>query len=299
MTGAIVVARGLIREARPRQWYKQSLLLLGIVFSRNVTSLPAWSDLLLGVVSFSLVASATYVYNDIGDIEADRNHPVKRNRPMASGLVDVRLGAAFGAVLLSVGLATASLVGLSFLAVVCLYLGQNALYSLVLKQIAIVDVIVIAVGFVLRAVAGVVAIGVSLSPWLVVCTFLAALVLALGKRRNEVRVSDDPAASRDVLGEYTADTLDQYLVATVATLLVSYSLYTFFGTTETMMVTLPFAFFGTFRYHHLVYTADVGGDPVRLLGDRPFVVNLLLWSVLTVLILYGVVDRLLTVAQTL
>lgn len=299
MTGVVAVARGLVREARPWQWYKQSMLLLGIVFSQNLASLAAWGDLLIGVVSFSLVASATYVYNDISDLEADRNHPVKRNRPMASGLVDVRLGAAFGAALFLVGVVTAYLVDPLFLAVVCLYLGQNALYSLVLKRIAIVDIIVIAVGFVLRAVAGVVAIGVSLSPWLVVCTFLAALVLALGKRRHEMRASDDPAATRDVLGEYTADTLDQYLVATLATLLVSYSLYTFFGTTETMMVTLPFAFFGSFRYHHLVYTADVGGDPVRLFDDRPFVANLLLWSVLTLLILYGVVDQLLTVAQTL
>lgn len=278
---------GLIREMRPWQWYKQGVLLLGIIFSKNVLNLTAWRRVTVAVASFCAVAGAVYVFNDIVDVEEDRNHPTKRHRPIASGQVSVPVAGAFGVGLLLFGLGAAYVLGPLVLLVVAAYLAQNALYSLYLKRLVLVDVIVIAIGFVLRAVAGVVAIDVYLSPWLVVCTFLAALLLAIGKRRHELFVGDDPVETRQTLEEYTVEELDQLLVVVVATLLVSYSLYTFFRATNEMMLTLPFAFFSVFRYQHLVHAENVGNDPKFLFLDRPFVLNFVAWMIVAVVALYG------------
>lgn len=287
------VFSGLLYEVRPWQWYKQSILLVGIVFSRNLLNPAAWTDVVLAMIAFSAVAGAVYVFNDISDVEEDRKHPEKRNRPIASGQVSVPTAATFAVALLGAGLWLAAVVDVRFLLVVCAYLLQNALYTLYLKEIVLVDVMVIAIGFVLRAIGGVVAIDVYLSPWLVVCTFLAALLLAVGKRRHELRSRDDPAETRSSLGEYSAESLDQLLVVAVATLLVSYSLYTFFRAKPTMMLTLPFAYFGVFRYLHLVNTAGIGSAPKYLALDRPFALNMLVWTAVVVAVLYGGPERLL------
>lgn len=283
----VSTATGLLQEIRPWQWYKQGVMFLGIVFSKNVLNVEAWISLLTGVVAFTAVAGATYIFNDINDLEEDRNHPEKQHRPIASGQVSVPVAVAFGLLLAVVGLGAAYSLGPLFLAVLLAYLGQNALYSLYLKQVVFVDVLIVAIGFVLRAIAGVIAIDVFLSPWLIVCTFLLALVLALGKRRNEIEVSPDPEDSRDVLGEYSKQNIDQLLVMTMATLLMAYSLYSFSRTSTAMMATLPFAFFGVFRYHHLVHTTEVAGQPEYLFTDRPSVVNLLLWGIVAIAVLYN------------
>lgn len=293
------VITGMVREIRPWQWYKQSMILLGIIFSRNLLSFDAWMNTVLAIFAFSAVASSIYVYNDISDIEEDRKHPVKQNRPIASGQVGVQFAATFGALLFVGGLGLGYLLGTWFLLILVVYIIQNILYSLYLKHVVIADVLVIAVGFVLRAVAGVVAIGVSLSPWLVVCSFLAALLLAIGKRRHEMTVTENPVDTRSTLAEYEPETLDQLLVVTISTLLISYSLYTFFGTTNQMMITLPFAFFATFRYQHLVHTSNVSGDPSQLMTDRPFILNLSLWGIAVTMVLYEGVNLLLTIASSL
>ncbi|WP_306060664.1 decaprenyl-phosphate phosphoribosyltransferase [Natronococcus wangiae] len=277
---------GLVKEIRPWQWYKQSILLLGLVFSKSLFDPVAVTNVVLGIVAFCAIAGATYIGNDIADVEEDRNHPRKKHRPIASGQVSIPVAAAFGALLFVGGLTLSWRLGPLFFIVILAYLAQNSLYTAYLKEIVIVDVMVIAIGFVLRAIAGVVAIDVYLSPWLVVCTFLTALMLALGKRRHEMTISDDPAASRAILAEYTEETLDHLLIVVLSALVVSYSLYTFFRGGEWMMVTLPFAFFAVFRYHHLVYTKDLGGNPKFLLGDRPFLVNLVAWGLVVIAILY-------------
>jgi 4-hydroxybenzoate polyprenyltransferase len=279
---------GLLYEIRPWQWYKQGILLVGIVFARRLFDPTAWQQVLLGLVAFCAVAGAVYVFNDISDVEEDRQHPEKRNRPIASGQVSIPTATVFAGALLAGGLVLSYTVGVLFLVVVGAYVLQNAIYSASLKDVVHVDVMIIALGFVLRAIAGVVAIGAYLSPWLVVCTFLAALLLALGKRRHELHTRSDPAATRSSLGEYTAETLDQLLVVTIATLLMSYSLYTFFRADSLMMVTLPFAFFGVFRYHHLVHTDDIGASPEYLALDRPFVLNFLAWTTVAIGVLYDV-----------
>lgn len=286
--GTWTTVRGLVRELRPHQWYKQGVLLLGITFSRNLLNLEAWADVLVAVVAFTAVAGATYVVNDISDVEADRHHPEKQYRPIASGQVSIPVAAAFALTLYVFGFAAAFLVGPLLLAVLAVYLGQNLLYSAYLKHVVFADVISVAVGFVLRAIAGVVAIGVFLSPWLIVCTFLLALVLALGKRRHELGVSADPESTRATLGSYTTQSVDQLLVVATASLLMAYALYTFYRAEPTMMITLPFAVFGIFRYHHLVHTTEIAGRPEYLLVDRPSMINLGLWALTAIAALYGI-----------
>lgn len=286
-TSLVSTATGLANEIRPWQWYKQSILLIAIVFAGRLFDPVAWGRVTVAVAAFCAVAGATYIGNDISDVEEDRKHPEKRHRPIASGQVSVQTAAAFAVSLLVFGFILAYALGWLFILILVAYLVQNALYSLYLKKVVLVDVMLIAIGFVLRAVAGVVAIGVALSPWLVVCTFLAALLLALGKRRHEFAVSDVPGETRATLEEYTPETLDQLLVVVISTLLISYSIYTFTGAKQAMMLTLPFAFFGVFRYHHLVHTASVGASPGSLLLDRQFICNLGLWGFVAVLVLYG------------
>lgn len=287
-TGATATVTGLVRELRPQQWYKQGILLLALVFSRHLFDLAAWVDVLTAAVAFTAVAGATYVFNDISDVEADREHPEKCHRPIASGQVSIPVAAGFATVLLIGGLATAVSVNWLVAAVLVVYMAQNALYSLFLKDVVLVDVLVVAIGFVLRAIAGVVAIDVFLSPWLIVCTFLLALVLALGKRRHELEAVDDPSATRESLGAYSGAELDQLLNMVMATLLMSYALYTFFRARPAMMLTLPFAFYGVFRYHLLVHATDVAARPEYLLTDRPMMTNLVLWSVVAIGVLYQV-----------
>jgi len=286
--GTVNTLSGLLREIRPWQWYKQGVMFLGIIFSKSIFSVEAWISLLTGVVAFTTIAGTAYIFNDINDLEEDRAHPEKQHRPIASGQVSVPVAVFFGIILAIVGFVSAYSLGLLFLAVLLTYLGQNALYSLYLKQIVFVDILIISIGFVLRAIAGVVAIDVFLSPWLIVSTFLLALVLALGKRHHELEISTDPEETRQVLGEYSKGDLDQLLVITISTLLMAYSLYTFSQSNYMMMITLPFAFFSVFRYHHLVHTADIAGQPEYLLTDLPSMVNLLLWAVITVGVLYNI-----------
>lgn len=277
---------GLVRETRPWQWYKQGLMLLGIVFSQNIYSINAWVSLSVGIVAFTLLSSSTYILNDIIDIDKDRNHPEKKDRPLAAGQVSVLAAAIFGIVLFVIALGVAYRLGTVFFIILLAYFGQNILYSFYLKRVVFVDVLIVSIGFVLRAVAGVVVINVFLSPWLIVSTFLLALVLAFGKRRDELKVTN-PQETRTVLGEYTKTNLDQLLMMVMATMLMSYSLYTFSRTDPAMMLTLPFAFFGVFRYHYLLHTTNIAGRPEYLFTDRPSVVNFIIWSLVTVAVLYN------------
>ncbi|MFB6185904.1 MAG: UbiA prenyltransferase family protein, partial [Halobacteriaceae archaeon] len=232
------------------------------------------------------VAGAVYIFNDVNDIEEDRNHPEKQHRPIASGQVSVPTALLFASTLVVAGFGAAYLLDIAFLIILSAYAVQNILYSTHLKDIPILDVLLVAIGFVLRAIAGVVAINVFLSPWLIVCTFLLALVLAFGKRRHELAALDDISEGRDTLKTYSKTTLDQYLSMVTAMLLMAYVLYTFFRAERAMMLTIPFAFFGVFRYHHLLRTTDIGGQPEYLFTDRLSLINLLIWGVLTVAVLY-------------
>lgn len=294
---------GLLRSMRPHQWVKNSFLFAGALFGYYAGASITGADLLyvsLAFVCFCLLSGAVYLINDVVDRKRDRQHPVKRTRPIASGEVPVMgaLAAAGIAVVLAGALAWIvsfrtpdAAVRHYFWLTGVAYLGINAAYSCGLKDVVILDVLLIALGFVLRVVAGCVAIPVAISPWILICTLLLALFLALCKRRHElILLGNGCEQTRKVLPHYSAELLNQMIAETTAAIIVAYTLYTFqphgsHGQAGAwMMLTVPFVIYGVWRYQYLVYQRDIGGSPERAFRDRLFLLNGLLW-VITVLAL--------------
>ncbi|MER3501838.1 MAG: decaprenyl-phosphate phosphoribosyltransferase [Candidatus Fervidibacterota bacterium] len=288
---------------RPHQWVKNALLFAGYIFAGNY-KLPfpqALSDFgfaLAACLSFCLFSGSVYALNDICDREKDRMHPVKRHRPIASGRVSVMEAAvvaalsALGGTLLAGWVAWRNGVPLFFAAALAYPLWGIA-YSFWLKRLIIVDALGVAAGFVLRVVAGCLAVKVAISPWLILCTLLLALFIAFSKRRHELLLMGNNASSvRSVLGEYSPQLLDMFIAVTASMTIMAYALYTFtaphilLGNREEpwLMVTIPFVVYGVLRYLYLAYQTDTAGAPELILRDKPFVINLLFW-VLTVMLL--------------
>jgi len=288
-----------LRSLRPRQWTKNGLVFAGVIFAHGLTEPALLLRAIEGFVAFSLLSGSVYLFNDLQDIESDRLHPRKRHRPVATG--ELPFGLAVAGLALAGGLAIALGVhlGTSFLITAVAYLLLNVAYSLGLKHVVLVDVMTIAVGFVLRAIAGVELLrpavaGVELSPWLLVCTFFLALLLACGKRRQElVRVAESTHTGRRVLLQYNAPFLDTLVTMCAATTLVAYAIYTIwpetvekFHTTG-LLWTVPFVAYGVFRYLWLVRVGEEGEDPSGLfLADGPLLVNIGLWSLAVAAVLY-------------
>jgi 4-hydroxybenzoate polyprenyltransferase len=298
----------LLRTLRPWQWSKNGLVLLALVFARRLTDLAAVERVSYAFFAFALAASAVYIINDIADRERDRQHPRKRLRPIASGRIS--LGeAGILAVLCLAGSAVLAyrLVGAIptqadpfvmwggsralFVAALGGYVVLNVLYSQWLKHVVLLDVFLIAAGFVLRALAGAFVVPVPISPWFYLCITFGALFLALGKRRAElVLLSDGAALHRRNLQDYNLLLLDQLLVIVVTCALISYSLYTFQGEygTHALMITIPFVLFGVFRYLYLVYVKSAGERPDELLWrDRQILVSVILWGATVFFLLYA------------
>lgn len=275
--------RPVIKSMRPHQWYKNFVIFLCIIFSKNILNLEMWLDLLLIFFVFCMLAGSQYILNDLKDIEKDRLHPKKRNRPIAAGLLPVKIALFISFTIMAVSLAIAFSMGQLVGIVSLLYLANSIVYSFYFKNFAIVDAIFIAVGFVIRAIVGCVVINVTISPWLILCVFLLALVLAFGKRRHEL---DGDQNSRNSLSQYNITMSETLLNSSVSMLLMSYALYTVSVHTA-MMLTLPFAFYGIFRYVQLINLEGIGEEAELLLKDKPFVLNITLWVFLTVLVLYG------------
>ncbi len=289
----------LFRALRPKQWSKNLLLYGSFLFNLNKLWQPwspqMWAYLLqatLGMLVFTALASGVYLLNDVRDIEVDRRHPQKRNRPLASGVLPVWLAVLTGGLLLVGSLLCALRLSQSFAASLAIYLAMQLLYTLWWKHVVILDVFVIAAGFVLRAVAGALVISSWISPWLYIVTFLGALFLGLCKRRHELLLLDaDAAAHRKNLAEYTPQLLDQMIGVTTASTIMAYSLYTFTADSlprnHAMMATIPFVLYGLFRYLYLTYRHDQGGSPEEvLLRDHPLKVVIALW-LLTVAAVLG------------
>jgi len=275
--------RPVIKSMRPHQWYKNFVIFLCIIFSKNILNLEMWLDLLLIFFVFCMLAGSQYMLNDLKDIEKDRLHPKKRNRPIAAGLLPVKIVLLISFMIMAVSLAIAFSMGQLVGIVSLLYLANSIVYSFYFKNFAIVDAIFIAVGFVIRAIVGCVVINVTISPWLILCVFLLALVLAFGKRRHEL---DGDQNSRNSLSQYNITMSETLLNSSVSMLLMSYALYTVSVHTA-MMLTLPFAFYGIFRYVQLINLEGIGEEVELLMQDKPFVLNIMLWVFLTVLVLYG------------
>lgn len=286
-----MLMKELITSMRPKDWYKNLVIFVGIVFSVNLLNLQMWLGVLSAFVVFCMLSGSEYIINDISDIEKDKNHPKKRKRPIASGKLKVTRALLFTIILIPLVLVGSCLINTQFLVISITYLVLIVFYSIFLKHLIIVDVLVISVGFVIRAVAGCLAINVSISPWLIICAFLLALFLALGKRRHElVLLSGEAKNHRKTLENYSTEMLDQMINITTGALIMSYFLYTFLADNMYMMLTIPFAIYGLFRYLFLVYTRNVGEEPGILFKDRGMLISMSLWTVLTVLILYGIVN---------
>lgn len=285
----------LIKTMRPRQWAKNVFIFAAIVFDRQLSpnNLPAILTTIAGFIIFCLLSGVVYVINDIADIEADRKHPDKRNRPIASGRLPVSVARSFAIILLVLLFPLSYLLSPQFCIIALVYLLLNLAYSFNLKHIPLLDVLAIAAGFVLRVAAGVVLIDVArFSPWLYVVTTLLSLYMGFGKRRAELALlADDANAHRRVLDGYTLPLLDQLITIVSGTTIVAYSLYTFSAPNlpdnHAMMLTIPFVLYGIFRYLYLIQVKHRGGAPEEvLLSDRPLQVSIVLWGASVLLIFY-------------
>jgi 4-hydroxybenzoate polyprenyltransferase len=288
------IVLNLINSLRIEQWAKNLLIFAGLLFGMRLFDRRALADAVLAFAVFCALSSAVYLINDLLDREADRLHPLKRLRPIASGALPTSVAIAAAGVLLAAGLAGSLLLGLEFTEVAVAYVLLMALYSVVLKHVVILDVLTIAIGFVIRAVAGAVAVGVEISHWLLVCTILLALFVALAKRRHElVLLADGASSHRRILGEYSPYLLDQMISVVTASTLIAYVFYTISPETEQKFgtrwlgLTIPFPLYGIFRYLYLVHRREGGGSPAEmLLTDRPLLVCVALWALAIVLIIY-------------
>ncbi len=288
--------RLILTSMRPRQWVKNTVVFAALVFAQHLLE-PADLLRVLGAFAvFCVVSGAAYLFNDVRDAEKDRRHETKRSRPVASGSLAPQIAMVAAGVLTVAGLASSALLGVDFLLIVVAYIVLSTMYSLWLKRVVIIDVMAVATGFLLRAVAGAAALeDIEISSWLIICTLFLALFLALGKRRHELVYMNEHAIShRSVLAEYSPQLLDQMIAIVTTSTLIVYVLYTTspsvqvkLGTTK-LFITIPFVLYGIFRYLYLVHKREQGGSPERVLfSDLPLLANVLLWFAAVCVALYA------------
>jgi 4-hydroxybenzoate polyprenyltransferase len=284
----------LLRAMRPSQWVKNLFILAPAVFAHRLIDGGALGRTLLAFAAFCAAASAVYLFNDLHDRQADRNHPLKRHRPLASGALAPALALGAAVVLVAIAIGVAVGLGRTFLVVLLCYLALSLLYSWALKHVVILDVMVLAFGYVLRVEAGAAAARVEVSSWLLLCTIFVALFLAFAKRRHElVLLADRAADQRRVLTQYSPAFLDQMINVVTAGSVLSYALYAMAEESvrkhgRGLVFTVPLVLFGVFRYLYLVYQQPGHGNPTdEVLSDVPFLVNLGLWGLVVLGILYA------------
>jgi 4-hydroxybenzoate polyprenyltransferase len=279
---------------RPKQWTKNLIIFAGVAFSQRAGMVD---DLMRAVGAFAvfcLLSGAVYIVNDLFDREADKKHPTKRHRPIASGAVTHSIAIFSAIIVIVIGVVGAVFLSPLFAACAVVYLVLMLAYSMWLKHVVIIDLFCIAAGFVLRAVAGAVVIDVEISSWLLVCTILLSLFLGLSKRRHELVVLDDHAVEhRKILTEYSPTMLDQMISVVTSSTVVTYALYTLNPDTVTkfnthgLSLTIPFVLYGIFRYLYLVHRHDLGGSPERLLvEDKPLLVAVAAWALSAGIVIY-------------
>lgn len=283
-------AAALLRLARPNQWIKNTFVFVGLLFGHAWHDTAVTAAALGAFAAFCLASSAIYAVNDIADRERDREHPVKRLRPVAAGTVSVTLAAGFASMLLIAAVGAAQWAGPGVLLCVLAYVVLNVAYSLGAKGVAVLDIFFVAAGFMLRLLAGTLGIGIPPSDWLLLCGLMATLFLALVKRRAEVaNLPEAGSTHRAVLSEYTPVVLDNLISITAACIILSYSLYTMSPETEAihgtrgLIYTVPFVAYALFRYIFVLHDRALGGDPSRdLFRDPHILVAGALWALLTV-----------------
>lgn len=281
-----------IRLARPKHWIKNFFVLAPLVFARLFADLPLIGRSLLAFVSFCLAASSIYILNDVVDRKRDAAHPTKRNRPIASGRIPPARAAVFGALLLLASLALAYPLGLSVVHIVAAYMALNVAYTLFLNRLVVLDVMVIALGFLLRLQAGAIVAEVALSRWILVTTFFLALFLGYGKRRKELVLVENGDAGTDRTRGYSSKLLDFFVSISAGLTVISYSLYTIDVSTvdkmgtDRLIYTVPIVVYGLFRYLAIIYRKGVDGDPTEsLLGDPGLIISVLLWLAISIVMI--------------
>ena len=284
----------LFVSLRPKQWSKNLLVFAGLVFSRNLFDPVNFLRSLAGFFAFCLLSGAVYIINDLADVESDRLHPLKRFRPIASGRLQPGAAKVTAVVAAALALAGGWALDWRFGVIGLGYFLMQLAYSFKLKQMVVLDVMTVAAGFALRAVAGTVLVHVTISSWLFVCTILGALFIALAKRRHELLfLESGGAAHRAVLEKYSEALLDQMMAVATSATVIAYCLYTIapetvakFGT-HNLMLTVPFMLYGVYRYLYLVYRKEMGGAPEKaLLTDVPLIIDVVLWMATVIAVLY-------------
>jgi 4-hydroxybenzoate polyprenyltransferase len=282
------VPRAAFAALRPRQWTKNLLLFAGIIFAAKLGDATRWLEAVAAFAAYCAASSASYLINDVRDAPHDRVHPVKRARPIARGELSPRFAAVLAVVLVVCAFALVAPLGLASLLFLATFFVLQAAYTLALKHVVLLDVMTIGGLFVVRAAAGAAAVDVRISPWLLLCTALLALFLALAKRRGElVLVGADATPGRPVLEGYSLALVDQLVTVVAASTVISYCLYTFTARdSKAMMVTIPFVVFGVFRYLLLMHRRDLGEEPEEvLLRDLPILLCIAGWAVCGAVIL--------------
>ncbi|WP_397386860.1 decaprenyl-phosphate phosphoribosyltransferase [Paenibacillus sp. BIC5C1] len=283
---------GMLKLLRPKQWTKNLLLFAALLFSFEEIRTETILSTLLGFILFSLVAGCVYILNDYVDRDRDRQHPVKMFRPLASGQVNPAQALLFGILLLILSVGTAFVMNPLFGVLCIVYFLLNVSYSFVLKHLVILDMMTIAAGFVLRAIAGGVLIHVPFTPWFLICTMLLSLFLAIGKRRNELTLLEGNTGShRKVLDNYSITLLDQFNTIVTTATIISYSLFTFTSDRSIhLMWTIPLVIYGMFRYLYLIHMKNQGGSPDRVLfEDKPILITVILY-VISVISIFAIFE---------
>jgi 4-hydroxybenzoate polyprenyltransferase len=293
-TGTLVLARDVWQLLRPTQWSKNTVLFAALIFSKHLFVAHDAAIVFAAFVCFCCVASGAYVMNDIRDCDRDRQHPLKSRRPLPAGRISIGAAVTAATVLVSTGLVGAFMLGAAFGVLTAFYFALQVGYTFAFKDMVILDVMSIATGFVVRAVAGGVVIDVPISSWLVICTFLLALFLGFSKRRHELVLLEDRATEhRTSLRDYSPYFLDQMISVVTASTVVVYAIYTASPEvreklgTDKLYLTIPFVLFGIFRYLYLVHQREEGGNPTQLLlSDQPLLLDVVLWIVTASMVLY-------------
>ena len=291
---ALIIIKNIFLSLRPKQWTKNLLIFAALIFSQNMTNGFYDTATILGFLIFCIISGSIYTFNDLVDINKDRLHPKKAKRPIASGKLPVTYAVLSFFFFSICGILAAFSLEENFGWVVLIYFAIQILYTFILKNIVILDIFVIAIGFVLRVVAGAAIIAVPISNWLLVCTLFLSLFLALGKRRFELIKMDKKAIdTRATLKDYSVTLLDQMITVVTSATVVAYAIYTLSPETivkfktKNLMYTIPFVLYGVFRYLYLIYQRETGGYPEEILvSDVPLIINILLYGFTVWLIIY-------------
>ncbi|PRR80230.1 Decaprenyl-phosphate phosphoribosyltransferase [Clostridium liquoris] len=280
--------KALIQIMRPKQWIKNAFVFAALVFSGKFVEIPLLIINIKTFILFCLTSSTIYILNDLVDVEKDKLHPEKRNRPLPSGRISKKTAITLD-ILIFVIVVLLSIKDTKLFFILLTYLVLNVLYSFKLKNVVIIDVMIITFGFVLRVEAGSVSTNIPISPWLILCTILLSLFLALNKRKSElITLKNKSGSHRKILEEYSIEFIDSMLTIVTPSILMAYCLYTFSSVqSKSMMLTIPFVLYGIFRYQYLMYKKNIGGKPEDIFTkDIPFLINIVLWIISVLVIIY-------------